>query len=604
METPPCKKDPRGGFGVSSIVSPSETKMPAKKTPISTPPQISNLNDICGKMISISPVPDTRVSPSARLSPSRVPPLPCTGGFRLQPRKNISYLTSHPPTNTPSSVTPSRGRKRGANETSSIGLKSVPRRHNESSVTDSPILMHHAMQSMSIRSPTPSTPSLSVQDNTMHDKESPSPFLLFSPSLKPSPRRQHLRCESLGSIESSTKHPSSVVTDSSRVASMYGSPVRKARGSNSISSEHPSTPRSHCHASDSCQDPSTPASIRTLPSPRETPLPRSLKLTPRSRRQRDDLSSESSIFLSPKETLDRTPAGRNERTPIFSFEGGLESLESSRRSVGMNVSPYVPVKFPLSRSSTTSRNGQTVSSIVKESGGGNLRIETRSLLETQDSSSTLDYIIASNARIAAQNCDDSLSDDSDGLFVLTNPTVLAEERDAMIMPPPRPSRRRRMSPNPVSISFDASATFTDSELSSDTHPASSVGTRSPSTSNRGDERTNLGIDFAFMQSDTKTKFANTRYVQKYSSRLEPIESCCSLVGLGLTESSASVMDSNPGHTTPPPILDSSIDSTPPGTPSKTSVRLSRSDADNVHLTIANMAVLHQEHSPSLTACSG
>ncbi len=598
METPPCKKDPRRGFGVSSVVSPSETKMPAKKTPISTPPQISNLNEICGKMISISPVPDRRVSPSARLSPSRVPPLPCTGGFRLQPRKNISYLTSHPPTTTPSSVTPSRGRKRGANETSSIGLKSVPRRHNEINVTDSPILMHHAMRSMSIRSPTPSTPSL--QDNRMEDKESPSPFLLFSPSLKPSPRRQHLRCESLGSVESSTKPPSSVVTDSSRVASMYGSPVRKARGSNSISSEHPSTPQSHCHASDFCQDPSTPASIRTLPSPHETPLPRSLKLTPRSRRQRDDLSSESSIFLSPK-TLDRTPVGRSEGAPIFSFEGGLGCLESSRQ---MNVSPYVHAKFPLSRSSTASRTAQTVSSIVKESGGGNFRIETRSLLETQDSTSTLDYIIASNARIAAQNCDDSLSDDSDGLFVLANPIALAEERDAMTMPPPRPSRRRRMSPDPDSISFDTSANFTDSELSSVTNPASTVGTRSPSTSNRGDRNTSLGIDFAFMQSDNKPKSTNTRYVQKYSSRLQPIESCCSLVGLGFTESSSPIMDSNPGHTTPPPILDSSIDSTPPGTPLKTSVRLSRSDADNVHLTIANMAVLHQEHSPSLTACSG
>jgi len=66
-------------------------------------------------------------------------------------------------------------------------------------------------------------------------------------------------------------------------------------------------------------------------------------------------------------------------------------------------------------------------------------------------------------------------------------------------------------------------------------------------------------------------------------------------------------------------IDAFVDSTSPGTPSKNSVRISRSDADNVHLTIASMAVLHQQlstnfhqqmsptfhqqMSPTFTACS-
>ena len=88
----------------------------------------------------------------------------------------------------------------------------------------------------------------------------------------------------------------------------------------------------------------------------------------------------------------------------------------------------------------------------------------------------------------------------------------------------------------------------------------------------------------------------------YASRLEPIESCCSLVGLGLTESSSAIMDSNMDPATPPTKLDVSADYSPDMTSSNCSVRISRSDADNVKKTICSMAIDHQQLSPTLTAC--
>ena len=592
METP---KGADSNVGVSSlvgVVSPHETKM-SKDISVSSPSQLSSQNGLCGKMISIIPVNNSSVLQSKRLSPGRAPPLPCTGGFRLQPRKNISNFTSQCPS-TPSSLTPGRGRKRGANEASSIALKSLLQRRNESNEADSPILVHHAMQSMSIRSPTPSSSSL--QDKVMQDKESQSPFLVFSPSLKPSPYRQRPRSESFCSIESSTKPPSSVVTVPNRVTTMYGSPRRiAAKGnynhSNNVG-ELPSTPRSHCYMSNSSQAPATPVSIRTLPSPFNTPLPRSIKLTPRSSRQRDDSSNEASIFLSPNEKFDH-PLARKESTSVFTFEGGMGCLEGARQRSEVRTSSYVPSPFSCSRTSITSRTAQTTSSSVGESRGGSLQVDTRSLLGPQDSTSTLDYIISTNARIAAQDCDGSLSDNSDEPFVLANPAILDQERNAITMPPPRPSRRRKMSLASSTTNMNDNETSTN-ELGSDMNPSSVT-------------RICCAADNFDPNSDCDKKFNPSidlpRYSHKYSTRLKPIESYCSLVGLGLTESSSSIIDFNPEPSTPLTKLGDFTDSTPPGTLSKTSVCISRSDADNVHLTIANMAVLHQEKSPTLTACS-
>jgi len=620
------------------------------------------------KMFSITPARKSSLIQSKRLSSEGTPPLPLKGGFRLQPRKNVSNLTNH--SHSPSSS--SRGRKRGAqtmvsavvspyvgvpkgafkastftainssDDEENNGMKALPRRNNKSSTAFSPIFVDHAMQSMSIRSPTPSIPSLqgnsmrdrepsspfivfspslkpcpirspnpstpSSQGNIMRDREAGSPFIVFSPSLKPCPYRQRPRSESFSSLNSSTKPPSSVVT-APRTAPMYGSPRRKANGINNYSNNNEclSTPRSHCQTANTSQAPGTPASIRTLPSPHTTPLPRSMRLTPRSRRHRDELSSETSMFLSPNEKLNYgSPVNRG--TSILSFEGGLESLEAARPS------SYVPSPFSYSRMSVASLTSQGVAPFVGES-GGSLRVETRSLLGVQDSTSTLDYIISANARAAALDCDGSLSDESDGPFVLANPTTLAQERDVMTMPPPRPSRRRRMSPAPRSISIDALTyinnkstiqTEIDSvrDISHDVNPTSGTMTQNEMNvliSSHGDKKLDLKSDLSHAQSSNKLKSPSSRYDRDYFGRLQHIESCCSLVGLGLAESSSS-MDSNAEPATPPKNLNTIIDSTFPRTPTNDSVRISCSDADNVHLTIASMAVFHQQPSPTMTAC--
>lgn len=263
--------------------------------------QNTNRNKICGKQMTIGPV--------LRSSPGRAPTLPCTGSFRLQPRKNIPNLTNH--SSTPSSSASSRGRKRGpqtmtsalgspsvglpeavftgstftsiytSNDKTINGMRVLPRRHNEITTANSPTFVHNTMQSMCIRSPTPSTPS--SQGNFIRDREAGSPFIVFSPSLKPCPYRQRPRSESFCSLHYYLKPPSSVVT-APRMAPMYGSPRRKTNGNNnySKSSEFISTPRSHCHTVNTSRAPTTPASIRTLPSPHTMTLPRSMRLTPRS----------------------------------------------------------------------------------------------------------------------------------------------------------------------------------------------------------------------------------------------------------------------------------------------------------------------------------
>ena len=585
--------------------------------------QTNTQNETCGKR---------------RSSPGRAPPPPCTGSFRLQPRKNIPNLTSQSPA--PSSSGSGRGRKRGPQTMTSAfgsptaglpettftgssftsvykgndkpinGLRAVPRRHNESTTVNSPTFVHNAMQSMCLRSPAPSTPS--SQGNFMRDREAGSPFIVFSPSLKPCPNRQRPRSGSFCSIDSSSKPPSSVIT-APKIAPMYESPRRKTNGNNnySNSSEFLSPPRRHRLTVKNPQAPGTPASNRTLPSPHTTPLPRSMTLTPRSKRHREESSRETSTFLSPKELSRETSTFLSpnekldkENTPIFSFEGGVESLEEAKRTPS-----YVPSPYSCSRSSVTPRIAQAVSSFVGESGGGRFRVETRSLLGAQDCT-TLGCIISANARAAALDCDGSLSVDSTEPFLLANPNTLAQERDVMNMPPPRPSRRRRMSPARVSIPIDVSTHIKndlkniqneidiDDDISRDVNPTHGSSTQSQmndsSSSHDGVKKLNPSSNLPQTKSGKKLEATNSRYGRKHSLRLQPIESYSSLVRIGLSESSSSIKE----PTTPPKKSHAFFDSRSPGTPSKNSVRISRSDADNVHLTIASMAVFHQQLSPT------
>jgi hypothetical protein len=564
---------------------------------------------------------------SNRTSPGSAPPLPYTSGFRLQPRKNIPTLTGQSPTASSSAF--SRGRKRGAqtmvsalgnssmgfpqdvfaasnstfvnenNEAANSGLKALPRRRNESDPTFSPYPVYNAMQSMSIRSPNPS-----LHEKLLRDREAKSPFIVFSPSLKSCPYRPRPSSESFYSLDSSTKPSGSVATAPIRCAPLYGSPRRKSNCNTNLgnSCEFQFTPLSQCYGTNTSQTPDTPGSIRTLPSPHTTPLPRSIRLTPRSRRRREDVSSETSMFLAPNEKLDH-PSEGNEGTSIFSFEDGMESR---RKRATIRSSGFVSSPFSGSRASIVSRSGQAMSSFVEDSGGGSLRVETRSLLGAQDSTSSLDHIISSNARIEALDCDGSLSDDSNEPFVLANPSALAEERDAMTMPPPRPSRRRRISPARVAIPFDASThekcndTTIQREIDlknvdNSANPTACTTTRSQMNKNLGRHTLNSSCDLSQTQSGDAIKPTNKGRDRKFLGRLEPIDSCCSLMGLESADSSSSMTSPNTGPRTHPTKLDSFLDSTPPRTPSKASVRVS-------YLDIACMAVLHQQQSPTLAAC--
>lgn len=646
MEASKC---PDAGGAISSLVVSNSEAVSRRdtetlnKTLMSGLHQTSNQSKMCDKIISITPARKSSVIQSKRLSSDSATPLPCTGGFRLQPRKNIPNLNGHSPTT--SSSASCRGRKRGAqNLVSSLGspfvgfrktaftasasigintrdfkgshgLEILSERNNQSRTANSPIIVHHAMQSMSIRSPAPSTPSL--QENGMRFREVASPFIVFSPSLKACPYRQRPRSESFCSFDSSTRHPGSIGTGP-RIAPMYVSPRRKVNCNKNLSNngESVSTPRSHCHAANTSQAPATPTSIRTLPSPHATPLPRSMRLTPRSRRGRDELSSEASILLSPIENLDHASVGK-EGTSIFSFEGGTEFLEEAKQKAMTRSSSYVPSPFSCSRTSVASKTAHPASPFVGESRGGNFRVETRSLLGAQDSTATLDDIISANARSSALDCDGSLSVDSDVPFVLTNPTTLAKERDTMTMPPPRPSRRRKVSLAPVFVSIDASTHINENKITiqneidvgnnNSRNMNLSSGIVSHSQINilslRYGEDKKLDSSNNFTESSPKSKSTNTRNDHNYFGRLKHIESSCSLVGLGLAESSSSTIDYNAEPGTPPTKLDTFISSTPPRTPSMTSVRISRSDADNVHLTIASMAVHYQQPSPTLMACN-
>jgi len=283
-------------------------------------------------------------------------------------------------------------------------------------------------------------------------------------------------------------------------------------------------------------------------------------------------------------------------------------------------SSYIPSPFSCSRSSVTSR--MELTSPADRGGSRNLRVETRSLFGPQDSSNTtLDFMDAANARAAALNCDNgSLSDDeSDESFVLANPVTLAQEQDLMSMPPPRPSRRRRITPpldddNNIPETNAASSTMNQCDhLTSST--TSLVGLAfnqsqedmldSISGHARVDEENlspKLTLDGNEDDSSYPPKITSTglktavgNYDHKYFDWLKTIESYSSMAGLDLEPSSnGTSLDANGRPYTPPLMKDGSL------TPlSNTCVRISRSDADNVHLTIAKMAAAHEHCSPGL-----
>ncbi|OEU13947.1 hypothetical protein FRACYDRAFT_269967 [Fragilariopsis cylindrus CCMP1102] len=129
---------------------------------------------------------------------------------------------------------------------------------------------------------------------------------------------------------------------------------------------------------------------------------------------------------------------------------------------------------------------------------------------------------------------------------------------------------------------------------------------------------NIEDDSSCPQKVTDLKKSVGNYDRKYFDWLKSVKSYSSMDGLDLgsalsspndlskgRKSGTSSMDINVRPYTLPIMEDDSLISTSPSTPSpKSSVRISRSDADNVHLTIAKMAAAHNhEHcSPGLLTC--
>ena len=616
-------------------------------------------------------------------------PLPSSmGGFSLQPRKNVPNLTRPSPSRHTSSLRNNnggRGRKRCSQSLASSPALSpyysvppralfspvnfpsdrsnfnvLPPRHlsqfesnsNEGLTTciASPIPIHHAMQSMSIR--TPCTPAMQTPGRRGDSRESSSFGLLSPPSSTiSSSYRSRMRSESFASLDSSSTPQRKTITSLKGVnhqteegkktpakAAIGGSsaftpstpgPMLKIGGrGNNNDSMLLSTPRSQrtaktCYNTPGCYTPGTPASVRTLPSPYGTPLPRSMRLTPRRSHQRGldqgSVSSETTMFLSPNDTSQNDSSRRNDGgiigDKIFSFEGvgGIGSLhkKKKRQPAVSRPSSYIPSPFSCSRSSMTPRSRMDLTPPADSRNlGKSIRVETRSLLGTQDDSNntTLDFMAAANARAAALDCDDvgSLSDDeSDVSFLLVNPVIIAQERDTVSMPPPRPSRRRRMSPPGDDDDEDKSTTTSgvDEDMVSPKKLTMDG---------------NIEDDSSCPQKVTDLKKSVGNYDRKYFDWLKSVKSYSSMDGLDLgsalsspndlskgRKSGTSSMDINVRPYTLPIMEDDSLISTFPSTPSpKSSVRISRSDADNVHLTIAKMAAAHNHEpcSPRLMTC--
>jgi hypothetical protein len=630
--------------------------------------------------------------PHMNLSPDRSAlPLPSSmGGFSLQPRRNVPNLTRPSPSRHTSSLRNNnggRGRKRCSQSLASSPALStyysvppralfspvnyasdrsnfnvLPPRHlsqfesnnNEGLTTSiaSTILIHHAMQSMSIRSLC--SPAMQTPGRRGDSRESSSFELLSPPSSTiSSSYRSRVRSESFASLDSSsTQHRKTITSlkgvnhqmeegkktpakaaiggSSAFTPSTPGSMMKiGGRGNNNdamlLSTPHSQKTAKTCYATPGCYTPGTPASIRTLPSPYNTPLPRSMRLTPRRSHPRchdqGSVSSETTMFLSPNDNSQKDSSSRRNDggiigDNIFSFEGvgGIGSLHKKKKKRQPTVSrpsSYIPSPFSCSRSSITTRSRMDLTPPADSRNlGRSLRVETRSLLGTQDDSNNnpLDFMAAANARAAALDCDDvgSLSDDeSDVSFLLVNPVIIAQERDTVSMPPPRPSRRRRMLP-PDDVDDEDKNTTTSGVDEDKLSPK-----KLTMDGNNED-------DSCCTQKVTDLKKSIGNYDRKYFDWLKSVKSYSSMDGLDLGSSSSLPHDSSKGRkseTSPldvsirpytlPMMEDDSLISPLPSTPSpKSSVRISRSDADNVHLTIAKMAAAHNhEHcSPGLMTC--
>lgn len=218
----------------------------------------------------------------------------------------------------------------------------------------------------------------------------------------------------------------------------------------------------------------TPISRRTLASPFDTPLPKA-KLTPR-RQEVPEMWSPADLQLPPvdasvlgrlectsgvaqrRSTSDISPAecvpappsggmatagGRSPSYPRgIGRHGGVFPRESTR-SPRRSLFTYNPSLAP-DRDGTTPAHANSVAF----AGGsvdqrGRPPVVVRSLLVAPLSPWALQSIAAADARKAARDCDGSLTDDDeDEPFVLADPAVLVEERQAE---QPRPSQRRRTS---------------------------------------------------------------------------------------------------------------------------------------------------------------
>lgn len=603
------------------------------------------------------------------LSPDRALPLPSSGGFRLQPRKNIPHLASPSPALGFSSSR-NKGRKRGAQTMVSTTLggsiafpkalypsassaaidigsnehlrsgssrffstASPLQQRRGSNTADSPGFVFHAMQSMSIKSPGLSS---SQQTAFRDSRETSSPFIVFSPSLNACPYNtsagtsastQRSRAGSFCSVDSSAnaKAPRSILltTTTPKILTTYGSPRRKATHCNKNNyncncNELLSTPRSCSQTATNVpvsKTPATPGSVRALPSPHATPLPRSMRLTPRSRCRGYSMSSDTSILLSPpNEKFDPSTPSKEQPVLFGGFKGG--TTPSSLQQQQSRKIPYVPSPYSCSRTSVG----------PKEAAGGSIRVETRSLLGPQDSISNLGLSASDRDRdrAASLDCDGSLTDDDESCdnFFLTNPITLAQERDALNMPPPRPSRRRKISFHSYSeqtiqktkIDGDCcNNTYVNANANANanaySHTASPNQNKAPFSKHGGYKALGPNGDF-WTRQVIQMKPSNSRHGQKQrNGRIdsEPSETSSSLLGLKLTE--YSTMDDgdndNERPQTPPTMLENSLSQTPSSRSSVSSVRISRSDANNVHLTIASMAAVHQQHpSPTIMACSG
>ena len=632
-------------------------------------------------------------------------PLPSSSVFSLQPRRNIPTLMCPPRSCHRSSAlsTPSRGRKRDSQSLTSPPLHTVSRSlfspvncsttrifrdHDESfngSIIASPIPVHRAMQSMSIKSPFSVTSS-----PASHTTNGRTEFVLLSPSSSFQPRSRSGSFASFDSSNQASSLPKNALTFLPKTARRLNSSIRNEDTRKETDTETrtsvftPSTPstRASFVISRSNNDdavlstplsqltnittftPSTPASVRTLPSPHNTPLPRAMRLTPRRRcLDQENMTGNdtpSSIFLSPRRSKNDSSRNSNidfDGRNVFSFEDGIGSNHDPKQPTVSRSSSYMPSPYSWSRSSVTGRTNPS-SSPTSSTDRYMPKSFTMSLLGPPKNSNNLDFMTAANARAtAALNCgDESLSDkDDDYAFVLANPVALAQEQDSKTMSAPRPRRRRRMSP-PTDVVFDKDDNHTVSErkvnmnsmdqfdhrasnrtttlvglaimgipLTKDDDPTSRLVRvdevmfpKNKKTAMHGKGRNDASSTF-HSQKLRSTTLAVSGYDDRHFDWMESIRSHSSLLDNVVPSPSSAMKDfecihsrgkkglsfqqkNEKPYTSPIIEVDSTIDSITTLSSNSTAVRISRSDPNNVHSTIADMAAAH-EHSPRYEHCS-